>query len=208
MGQNLYVQSLCIMPSNTGEGIFEHSFHVHELFFLHVFSHLLFTKLFNHYYYPHFYPLSTERLSKILKTTNLENVWTHRSTTCTGETPKLLSSHCISFLPDERLTLESLMYQYLATSCIKQPVKGWSPVIRIKYYIYNHTLWFKRTFKIIFKPQDSRNKEFIIMKTVINERENKETRLIKDSTLKWSIQQTNHRLLSFFKKKKNTNKQQ
>lgn len=124
----------------------EHDFHIQELFFLHIFSYLLFTKPFNHYDYPHFYSLSSERLSKLLKTIKLKNVWTHQCSTYACETPKLLSSHCTGFLPDEWLTLERLMYQYLATSCLQLPFKGWSTIIRIQFYIKSHTSWFKKNF--------------------------------------------------------------
>lgn len=48
------------------EGVFEHAFHVQGPCILHIFSHLLITKLYNYYYYPHF--LSTE-LRKIKQLT-------------------------------------------------------------------------------------------------------------------------------------------
>lgn len=48
------------------EGVFEHAFHLQEPC---IFSHLLITKLYNHHYYPHFHPLSSEKLSKLLKMT-------------------------------------------------------------------------------------------------------------------------------------------
>lgn len=119
--------------------------YLRTVLFAYLFSFTL-TKLFNHYDYPHFYSLSSERLSTLLKIIKLENVWTHQGSTYTCETPKFLSSHSTGFLHDEWSTLESLMYQYLARSCLRLPFKGWATITRIKLYINSHTSWFKKNF--------------------------------------------------------------
>ena len=93
------------MHSSSGEGVFEQAIHTQELAFLHILSPLLFTRLYNHYYYAYFYPQSLEKLSKLPKITKLEHVSTHQpASACTCATAKLLSARCFSFLPGERLT--------------------------------------------------------------------------------------------------------